>query len=91
MEAGETEEQTALRELHEETGLHAKLIYGQKAVSEYDIPPFTRKQIVLFLGEVEGNVIPQQTEVLNYKWVKAREIKEYLHPDTYEACAELLR
>lgn len=90
MEANETEEQTALRELFEETGLHARLISGQKAVSEYDIPPYTKKQVVLFLGEVEGIVIPQETEVLNYKWVKAIELKDYLHPDTYDVCTGLL-
>ena len=89
MEPGETEEQTALRELFEETGLRAKLISGKKAVLEYDIPPFTRKQVVLFPGEVRGNVSPQQTEVLDYKWVSAREMKAYLHPDTYRTCAEL--
>lgn len=91
MEAGETEDQTALRELFEETGLRARLISEQIAVSEYDIPPYTRKQVVLFLGEVDGEVVPQKTEVLNYKWAKASELKAYLHLDTYDACAELLR
>lgn len=91
MEAGETEEETALRELYEETGLHTRLISAKKTVSEYDIPPYTRKQVVLFLGEVDGEVVPQETEVLNYKWVKASELKEYLYPDTMSVCAELLR
>ena len=91
MEAGETEEQTALRELLEETGLRAKLACGKRTVSEYDIPPYTRKQVVLFLGEVDGEVIPQETEIINHRWVKADALKEYLHPDTYEVCAELLR
>lgn len=91
IEAWETENQTALRELFEETGLRARLISDKIAVSEYDIPPYTRKQVVLFLGEVHGDVIPQETEVLNHKWVKASELKAYLHPDTYDACAELLR
>ena len=91
MEAGETEEQTALRELFEETGLRAKLIPAQRTVSEYDLPTFVRKQVVFFLGEVAGDVIPQETEVLAHKWAKASELKDYLHPDTYKACAELLR
>lgn len=92
MDPGETEEQTALRELHEETGLHATLISGKRVVSEYDMLPIARrKQVVLFLGEVEGQIALQETEVLNHKWVKANELKEYLHPDTYESCIGLLR
>lgn len=90
MEAGETEAQTALRELSEETGLTATLIPGARTVSEYDIPPFTRKQVVLFLGEVRGEVIPQDKEVVNYRWVKSGELKDYLHPDTYRAYAQLV-
>lgn len=91
MEAGESEEQTALRELFEETGLRARLIPAQRTVSEYDLPTFARKQVVFFLGEVAGDVILQEAEVLAHKWVKASELRNYLHPDTYKACAELLR
>ena len=91
MEAGETEIQTAMRELTEETGLRAAILPGKRTLSEYEIPPFTRKQVVLFLGEVEGAVTPQDREVLDYRWVKAEELAAYLHTDTYGACAELLR
>ena len=91
MEAGEREEETALRELLEETGLQAGLVAGKRAVSEYDITPYTRKQVVLFLGEVAGNVMLQETEVRKYKWVRAEELSAYLHPDTYQVCRELLR
>ena len=90
MDAGETETDTALRELFEETGLTARLVPGARAVSEYDIPPRTRKQVVLFLGEVHGDVIPQETEVVNYRWVPAEELGNYLLPDTYDACADLI-
>lgn len=90
MEAGETESQTALRELREETGLTAILDIDSRVISEYDIPPFTRKQVVLFLGEVLGEVTPQETEVVQYLWVKKEELKDYLHPDTYGACKILL-
>lgn len=90
MEAGETEEQTALRELYEETGLQAKLIPGRKAVSEYDILPFSRKQVILFPGEVRGDIVPQKTEVIDYKWVTKNMLKEYLHPDTCKACMKLI-
>ena len=92
MEPGETEEMAALRELYEETGLNARLISGIKAVSEYDMHPLKRiKQVALFLGEAYGDIVLQEAEVLNHKWVKACELKDYLHPDTYEACKSLLR
>lgn len=90
MDAGETETQTALRELWEETGLTAELVPDTRTVTEYAITPLTRKQVVLFLGEVRGQVIPQEDEVLGYRWVRAEELHLYLHPDTYAACADLI-
>ena len=90
MEAGETVEETALRELKEETGLSAILILNQQVVLEYDIPPYTKKQVVLFLGQVDGNVSEQESEIINHKWVNAEELREYVHSDTYEACLKLL-
>lgn len=90
MEAGETETQSALRELKEETGLTATLIPGARTVSEYDISPLIRKQVILFLGEVHGDVIPQETEIVNYRWVRFDKLPNYLLPDTFEACKELI-
>ena len=43
MEAGETEEETALRELFEETGMTAVLDTGKRATMEYPISPHCRK------------------------------------------------
>lgn len=91
MEAGESEMQTALRELAEETGLQATLVPDAKVAFSYDIPPLTHKQIVLFLGEVNGDVIPQEKEIAGYRWVGSDALREYLHKDTYAACAVLLR
>ena len=90
MDRGESETQTALRELHEETGLTATLIPGAKVISEYPTQMGSLKQVVLFLGEVQGDVIPQDKEVVDWRWVRAEELKDYLHTDTYEACAPLL-
>ena len=91
MEPGETEEQTALRELREEAGLCARLFPDRKTVLEYDISCGMKKQVVLFMGEVEGCVILQQTEIVRHAWVSAKELKVYIHPETYKACEELLR
>lgn len=90
MEAGETEVQTALRELYEETGLHARLFPEERVVSEYEIPPYTRKQVVFFLGEITGEVRLQEAEISGCKWVTAEELRDYLHPDTYAVCRNFL-
>lgn len=90
MDRGESETQTALRELYEETGLTATLIPGAKALSEYLTGMDSLKQVVLFLGEVHGDVVPHDKEVVDWRWVRAEELKDYLHTDTYEACAPLL-
>ena len=91
MEPGETQEQTALRELFEETGLQASLIPGKKAEVAYDLPSVNRKkQVVLYLGKTKGTVRLQESEVCKYKWVSAGELKAYLQPDTYAACKALL-
>ena len=54
MEAGETEAETAQRELLEETGLTAELDTSATAVIEYPISPVAKKQVVFFRGEVTG-------------------------------------
>ena len=89
IEAGETDVQTALRELYEETGLTAKLDTTQSASIEYPISSFARKEVVFYLGEVEGVPKIREGEIDKYKWVTAEELKDYLFPDTYEACKAL--
>lgn len=91
MEAGETEVQTALRELAEETGLTAALDTGERAVIEYPISPIARKQVVFFPGEVSGTPRTREGEIERFKWVKGSELKDYLFPDTVAALAPLLK
>jgi len=90
MDAGETEEQTALRELHEETGLTGTLVPGARAAVEYRLTSTTRKQVVLFLGEVRGNLHLQAREIEDHAWVKPEDLDQYLHPDSAAACRGLL-
>lgn len=90
MEAGETEAETALRELYEETGLTARLDTAKSAVIEYPISPIARKQVVFFLGQVSGTPRTRDGEIGGFKWVKAAELGDYLFPDTVEACRHLL-
>lgn len=91
IEAGESDEQAALRELFEETGMTAELDTTRTASIEYPISDFARKQVAFFLGEVTGIPKVREGEIDKHKWVTAEELKDYLFPDAYEACKELLR
>ena len=89
MEAGETDVQTALRELYEETGLTAQLDTTRSASVEYAISAFARKKVVFYPGEVEGVPKVREGEIDKYKWVSIEELKEHLFPDAFEACKAL--
>ncbi len=66
MESGETEIETARREIFEETGVRPAFLDGFREMDEYDLKekPGTRKQVVYFLAEC-GNelLVPQQGEI----------------------------
>ena len=68
MEPGETEEETALREIREEAGLTVRLIPGYRETVEYPLPkkPGTMKRVVYFLAEYENQpLVPQPEEIMN--------------------------
>ena len=75
----------------EETGMTATLDTTKTAAIEYPISDFARKQVVFFLGEVAGETKVREGEIDKFKWVTTVELKDYLFPDTYEACKALLR
>lgn len=90
MEPGETEIQTALRELREETGLTAIVQSDRSTSIEYPISPAGKKQVVFFLGKVSGIPRPREGEIDSFRWVTAEQLADYLFPDTAAACRKLL-
>ena len=65
VEAGETERETALREIREEVGLRPQLLHGFREADEYTLPGTNiRKEVVYFLAESPRRRLCPQREVL---------------------------
>lgn len=70
IEAGETETQTAAREILEETGLTVDIDDGFRMVITYSPKPGVEKDVVYFIGRnPKGTPRPQLTEVSRVEWV----------------------
>ena len=83
MEPGETEQETALREIYEEVGLRVRLLPGFRAVTEYRLPspPDTSKRVVFFLAEYENQQVRiQESELAGFTlapFAQALELTEF--------------
>lgn len=85
----ESEEETALREVREETGLQVKLYSGFRHRIEYKPRPDVIKEVIFFIGEAEDkNVVIDKSEIQSYQWVTFEHGKEKV---THEVSKELLR
>lgn len=88
-EPGETEIQTALREIDEETGLKVKLKQGFREAIRYSPSAGIEKTVVFFLAKAKGKKLKlQKSEILNAAWLELDDaLKLVSHKDT----AEVLR
>lgn len=83
VEKGETEEETAIRETFEETGIRARVIGDFRKVITYYVKDNILKDVVYFIGESEYiNIEPQFSEVTEVDFVEINEaIKLIEHDD----------
>lgn len=82
VEAGETETQTALREVQEETGLLVKLDTRYREMVTFSPAPRTMKDVVYFAATVvSGKETPQLTEVSDVRWVPFDEAHRFITYD----------
>lgn len=70
IEIGETKQDTAIREVLEETGIHVKLIDGYESVSKYKIQNKIEKRVFIFVGTTtDTSTCIQQEEIEDYIWL----------------------
>ncbi len=71
VEEGETEIQTAMREVFEEVGLKIRIREGFRETIHYNPRPSVNKDVVYFVAQSKiGRVKLQKEEVADYKWVR---------------------
>ncbi len=89
VEGQETEEETAKREVLEETGLQISLIPGFRDTTEYSPVQGVQKEVVYFLAEaLDGSETAQLEEVAEIYWASIIEAESLI---TYDNDANILR
>ena len=90
MEEGETEEETALREICEETGLKVEIIEGFKeSISYFDNINKEDKTVVFFLSTTDSSEIKHITDdVVDSIWLS---YEKALDKITFDSAKELLK
>lgn len=68
--AGETEQETALREVWEETGLKVSLQDGFRRELSYTVSAKALKHVVFFLAQAKGELSLGENEISDYIWAE---------------------
>lgn len=89
VESRETERETALREVREETGLQISIVDKFREMVTYSPKPGVEKDVVYFLGFAnDSRTTMQVEEVSEIRWVDIDSVHEFL---TYYNDKQLLR
>lgn len=89
VEGDETLEETAIREIREETQLVLPIDTSFHVYTEYDLPNGNRKQMTLYTADLTKNedIHLQAEEIKNCDWFNYKDARERL---TYDNLKELL-
>ena len=89
VEGGETEHETAAREIFEETALGVGFLDGFRETEEYSPYPDCRKEVVFFLAQAGSTrVRPQPEEIRDIFWLPLELALRLL---SFESDREILR
>ncbi len=89
VEINETEKETAIREVKEETNLDVEIISDKRYTTNYIVKDNVEKEVVFFLAKKTGGYIkPQEEEVSSIKWCS---IDEALETITFDNLREILK
>ena len=87
VEIGETEKETATREVKEETGLDIKIISDKRYTQSYIVKENVHKDVVFFIAKLENNNEKRQVEEIEeILWIDINEVENIL---TYDSLKEL--
>lgn len=89
IEDGETDEDTARREVLEETGLRIRILPGFKSRSEYSIQGRIEKAVLLFLATTDDTQTKiQPEEISDYIWLNYAGARKTLNYENDKAILE---
>lgn len=89
VEENETEKETAIREVKEETNIDVEIESDKRYVIEYFTDTGNLKEVVFFVAKmVGGEIKPQETEVEEIKWVSFEDAIKII---TYDDPRNLLK
>ena len=89
VEPNETEIETAIREIKEETNLDVTIDTRFREITTYSPKPEVLKDVIYFIGIAKhSNVQIQETELLEAKWVSLDKALEYV---TFEEDKKILK
>lgn len=87
-EEGESDRETAIREVLEETGLIVRLIDGFKEKTKYSPKPGVDKTVTYYLGFSMGKVTIEEEEILEFEYLP---YDEALVKITFNESKEVIR
>ena len=93
VEVGETEIETAIREVKEETNLDVEINENKRYTMEYITDKGALKQVVLFVAKkINGDEKYQESEIKSMKWMTFDDaIKTITYDNTRELFSKILK